>query len=77
MCFSQSISKVAVEKVPEDRFGNKRIEVRCARCKAHLGVSFDDPASETGERFTINSCSLDFNLENYDAAIRKASMYSL
>jgi peptide-methionine (R)-S-oxide reductase len=59
--FTEPADRANVELHEDRSYGMRRTEVTCAACGGHLGHVFPDGPGESGERYCINSCSLELD----------------
>ena len=58
--FDESVEG-AIEYHKDTTHGMIRTEITCANCGSHLGHVFDDGPTGTGQRYCVNSVSIDFD----------------
>ena len=59
--FDRPVDDGAIRYEQDDSLGMRRVEISCRHCGCHLGHVFEDgPRETTGQRFCVNSLSLDF-----------------
>ena len=61
--FFDAVDPSRVELREDRSMFMRRIEALCATCGSHLGHVFDDGPKPTGQRYCINSVSLDLHPE--------------
>ena len=58
--FTSPFAEDHLRTIRDTSYGMVRTEIVCARCGGHQGHVFPDGPPPTGERYCINSVSLDF-----------------
>ncbi len=65
--FDAPANDQAICYIEDNSHGMNRIEIRCCQCDSHLGHVFNDNPKTTGERFCVNSISLNFKPNDIEA----------
>jgi len=59
--FTRPETEETLEMITDTSHGMTRVEVTCRKCGAHLGHVFEDGQAPTGQRYCINSLSLNLD----------------
>lgn len=62
--FDKPLTKDVIDYKKDLSYGMIRTEIMCSACGGHLGHVFNDGPTETGERYCVNSVSLNFIKES-------------
>ncbi|WP_068081421.1 peptide-methionine (R)-S-oxide reductase MsrB [Polycladidibacter stylochi] len=58
--FFEAVSENGIEELQDFSHGMVRTEIKCAKCKGHLGHVFPDGPPPTGLRYCLNGLALNF-----------------
>ena len=58
--FYRALDDGVINEHVDRTFGMKRTEITCARCGGHLGHVFPDGPAPTGQRYCVNSLSIEY-----------------
>ena len=65
--FHTELNDANIARIDDYSHGMTRVEIKCSNCDSHLGHVFDDgPQQHGGERYCVNSVSLDFEVSEDD-----------